>query len=152
MLPLYPLFLEIGDRHRANMIRSEVAHIDRLEGRAEQAEAAYRETILEWQRLGHRAAVAHQLESFALIALAREQPVRAARLLGGAEALRERIDIPMTRFERVEYDQAVEQLELGMGEEAFQRAWGEGRRLSMEAAIQIALESGADDDEPRIPD
>jgi non-specific serine/threonine protein kinase len=142
MLPLYPLFLEIGDRHRANMIRSEVAHIDRLDGRAEQAEAAYRETILEWQRLGHRAAVAHQLESFAFIAQARDQPDRAARLLGAAEVLREVIDIPMTRFERQEYEQAVARLRDAMGEEAFDRAWAEGRELTMEAAIGMAREPG----------
>jgi hypothetical protein len=141
MLPLYPTFLEIGDRHRANMIRSELAHMDRAEGRYEQAETAYRETILEWQRLGHRAAVAHQLESFAFIALMRERPVRAARLFGAAENLRERIDIPMTKVERMEYEQQVAQLRAVMEDKAFDLAWADGRRMTLEEAIHAALEA-----------
>jgi predicted ATPase/class 3 adenylate cyclase len=139
MLLLRPTFLEIGDRHRANMIRSEVAHIDRIQGRYDQAEGAYRETIIEWQRLGHRAAVAHQLECFAGLALVREQPVRAAQLFGAAEALRERIGIPMTRIEQTDYEQRVAQLKAGMDAQAFDEAWAKGRKLTMEAAIQFAL-------------
>ena len=58
--PLIPIFREMGDYHRSNMVRSEMAHMERQEGRHDQAEAMYRETILEWKRLGHRAAVANQ--------------------------------------------------------------------------------------------
>ncbi len=78
---LGPRFAELGDRHRVNMVKSELAHIDRREGNLEKAESAYRETILEWKRLGHRAAVAHQLECFASIAQTRGDGARAARLL-----------------------------------------------------------------------
>ncbi len=90
-----PLFRDLGDRHRANMVRSELAHIERYEGHYDTAEAIYRETLPEWQRIGHRAAIAHQLECFAALAIVREQGQRAARLFGAAEALRERINIPM---------------------------------------------------------
>ena len=145
MLPLYPTFLEIGDRHRANMIRSELAHLDRIQGQYEQAESAYRETILEWQRLGHRAAVAHQLECFALLASLRKQSGKATRLFGAAEALREGINIPMTGFERLEYERQVAELRAGMEDTAFELAWAEGHRLTMEAAIQAALEADAND-------
>jgi predicted ATPase/class 3 adenylate cyclase len=145
MLPLYPTFLEIGDQHRANMIRSEVAHLDRIQGRYEQAESSYRETILEWQRLGHRAAVAHQLECFALLASLRNQSERAARLFGAAEALRESISIPMTNYEHLEYERQVAELRAGMEAADFDRAWAEGRSLTMEAAIQAAIDPGAND-------
>ncbi|MBI3737799.1 MAG: adenylate/guanylate cyclase domain-containing protein, partial [Chloroflexi bacterium] len=99
-----PMFREMGDKHRVNMIKSELAHIERYEGHHQKAKAMYRETILEWQRIGHRAAIAHQLECFAAIAKVEEQGQRAARLFGAAEALREKIDIPKTAMERVEYD------------------------------------------------
>jgi predicted ATPase/class 3 adenylate cyclase len=143
MLPLYPMFLGIGDRHRANMIRSELAHIDRIQGRYDQAEAAYRETILDWQRLGHQAAVAHQLESFGFIAKMRNQLGRAARLFGAAEALRERIDIQMTKFERAEYERQVAELRASLGENDFEAAWAQGGRLTMEEAVQVSLEREA---------
>ena len=135
-----PIFQETGDQHRANMILSELAHIDRVEGRYDLAAQAYRVTITEWERLGHRAAVANQLECFAFIAKRYEEAQRAAKLFGAAEALREFINIPMTIVERVEYDQEVADLRAGMNTEAFLSSWREGRALSMEGAIELALE------------
>ena len=95
--PLLAVFRNMGDQHRTNMIHSECAHMERLEGHHDKAASMYRETILEWKRLGHRAAVANQLECFAFIAKAHEQPERAIKLLGAAEGLREIINIDMSR-------------------------------------------------------
>ncbi|MBI3739611.1 MAG: hypothetical protein HY258_11240 [Chloroflexi bacterium] len=134
-----PMFREMGDKHRVNMIKSELAHIERYEGHHQKAKAMYRETILEWQRIGHRAAIAHQLECFAAIAKVEEQGQRAARLFGAAEALREKIDIPMTAMERVEYDREIADLRAGMDEKAFTAAWAEGRAMTMEQTIAYAL-------------
>jgi len=135
-----PIFQETGDQHRANMVISELAHIDRVEGRYDLAAQAYRATITEWERLGHRAAVANQLECFAFIAKRYEEAERAAKLLGAAEALRGLINIPMTIVERIEYDQEVADLRAGMDKEDFLLSWEEGRALSMEGAIALALE------------
>jgi tetratricopeptide (TPR) repeat protein len=136
---LIPVFLDMGDHHRSNMIRSEMAHIDRLEGHYEKAEAAYRETILEWKRLGHRAAVAHQLECFAIIARAHGQWDRAARLFGTAESLRKAVNIFMTEMERTEYEREVADLKANMDENGFTSRWAEGRAMTMDQAIQLAL-------------
>ena len=57
-------------------------------GNFEEALALYRETIPDWQEIGHRGAVAHQLECFAFIAKAQEQGERAVKLMSAAEALR----------------------------------------------------------------
>jgi hypothetical protein len=134
-----PLFQQMKDEHRANMIHSELAHMDRYEGKLEKAEAAYRESILVWQRLGHRAAVAHQLECFAFLAKAHEEPERAARLFGSAEILRERINIHMNPQERLEYEREVADLRLNLPDAVFRQLWAEGRSLSMEDAIVLAL-------------
>jgi tetratricopeptide (TPR) repeat protein len=136
-----PVFRDLGDRHRTNMARSELAHIDRENGDLDKAQAAYRETILEWKRLGHRAAIAHQLECFASLAQAREQGERAARLFGAAEALREKINIPMTPLEKREYDGQVAELRAGMDQKLFASAWAAGRALSMDQAISDALQT-----------
>jgi predicted ATPase/class 3 adenylate cyclase len=136
-----PLFRDLGDLHRINMARSELAHIERYEGHYQQAEAMYRETIGEWQRIGHRAAVAHQLECLAAIAQHREDGERAARLYGAAEALREKIIIPMTAREQQEYDRQVADLRAGMDHERFESAWQSGRLLSMDQAVRLASES-----------
>jgi len=121
------------------MVQSELAHIERELAHYGQAIAMYRKTILEWKRLGHRAAIAHQLECFAFIAKAQEQIERALRLCGAAEALREKINIAMTPQERVEYDREVADLKANADEIEFASLWAEGRSLTMEQAIQLAL-------------
>jgi tetratricopeptide (TPR) repeat protein len=137
--PLLQIFQDMGDFHRANMVQSEMAHMERMEGQYEKAKTLYRETILVWKRLGHRAAVANQFECLAFIAKASEQPDRAATLLGAAEALREKINIQMTDMERVEYDREVADLKANMTENDFTAAWEKGRSMTMDEAVELAL-------------
>jgi hypothetical protein len=134
-----PLFRDQGDWHRMNMVKSELAHIERYEGHSQKAEEMYRETLPEWKRIGHRAAIAHQLECFAFIAKSQEQGQRAARLFGAAEALREKINIPMNSKERIEYDKEIASLRAGMDEKSYTSNWAEGRAMSMDQAIEFAL-------------
>jgi predicted ATPase/class 3 adenylate cyclase len=134
-----PTFQRMGDPHRVCMIQSELAHMDRYEGRYKQAEQTYHETLPVWQKLGHRAAIAHQLECFAFLAIRRDAPERAARLFGAAEALREKINIVMSPMEHVEYGKEVAALRASLDEEAFTSAWAAGRAMTMEAAIDYAL-------------
>ncbi len=134
-----PMFNEMGDVHRATMIHSEFAHMDRYEGKLDSAEAGYRKTIPVWQRIGHRAAIAHQLECFAFIAKAREQSERAATLFGAAEALREKIKITMTPPEQVAYDQEVADLKKNSNETEFTQAWNRGHGMSLDEAVKFAL-------------
>src|SRR4030095_5294924 len=103
--------------------------LERRQGHFAQAQSLYRETILEWQNLGHRAAIAHELECLAMIAKVQEEEQRAARLFGSAEALREDITPPMPPFERVEYDREVNDLHANMDEAVFAKAWAEGRAM-----------------------
>lgn len=122
------------------MVRSELAHLERRQGHIALAKPLYRETILEWQNLGHRAAIAHELECFAMVAKVQEEEQRAARLFGAAEVLREKINTPMTPFERVEYDLEVNDLRHNMDEATFAKAWAEGRAFTMEQAIVFVRE------------
>jgi predicted ATPase/class 3 adenylate cyclase len=132
--------LEVGSKRNVNMIESDLAHILRYEGRYPEAIRAYHETILEWQRLGHRAAVAHQLECLAFIAKALEQVDKAIRLLGAAEALRQRIGNAMTPRERDEYDAEVAGLKANTNEVEFVSRWAEGCSMTMDEAIDLALD------------
>jgi tetratricopeptide (TPR) repeat protein len=138
LIECLPAFEQMGDVHRINMVYSELAHLDRYEGRYQEAAAAYRKTILAWQRLGHRAAVAHQLESFGFIAQRQGESGRAARLLGAADSLRGKINIPMYPAERAEYEEALEHLRSGMEAGEFDTGWNEGRAMTMEEAIEYA--------------
>lgn len=131
---------ELGSKRNVTMIKSDLAHILRYEGKYSQAISSYRQTLLEWQRIGHRAAVAHQLECFAFIASELEQNEKAIRLLGAADALRQRIEIDMNSLEREEYEKETADLKANIGETEYSSLWAEGRSMTMGEAIELALE------------
>jgi hypothetical protein len=130
---------EIGSKRTITMIKSEFAHALRYEKNYRQAITAYHETLREWQRMGHRSAVAHQLESIAFIAKAMGQTEKSIKLLGAAETLRKKIEIDMTVQERAEYDNDVTALKATVDEKEFASLWAEGGSLTMDVAIELAL-------------
>ena len=119
--------------------RSDLAHALRRSGDLDGAEAAYREVVPEWQRLGHRAAVAHLLESFAFIAIERDDPRRAAVLLGAAQPLRQAAEASMLIPERAEYEREVAKARAALGDPEFDQAWSRGTALSSEDAVAFAV-------------
>jgi predicted ATPase/class 3 adenylate cyclase len=121
------------------VMHSEIGHVERHTGNLGAARAIYQETILGWQVLGNRAAVANQLECFGFLAINDEQARRAANLFGAAEALRELCQSPMTDEERVEYDQWMTQLRGKLAEAEYKAAWAEGRGMTMDRAVQLAV-------------
>ena len=133
------IFRLLGHKGFETAMTSEIGHIARMKGDISQAKEIYRQTILAFQELGNRPAVAHQLECFGIIAVAEADSPRAGKLLGAAEALRERIESPMTDFERNEYDQAVARLRALLPEAEFKTLWAEGRSMTREQAIRLAL-------------
>jgi predicted ATPase/class 3 adenylate cyclase len=133
-------FQKLRHKNFENVMRSELGHITRLSGDLTQAREIYQQTIKRWQDLGHRSAIANQLESFAFISIAEEEPQLAAKLFGAAEALREKIGSPMAKYEEGEYNQSVTQLRAMLQEAEFNALWAEGRSMTMEQAIQLALE------------
>jgi len=97
---------------------------------------AYRECLT---LLGDRAdplVVGDALIGAALAAAAWGQPERAARLLGAAEATRERyrvgVDLPTDRAAR---ERATAAVGAALGEEVLRGAWSAGRELPLVAAI-----------------
>ena len=61
---------------------SEIGHVTRRMGKIVEAKRIYDETLRKWQNTGNRGAIANQLEGFAFIAIAEEEPQKAAKLLG----------------------------------------------------------------------
>jgi hypothetical protein len=74
-----------------------------------------------------------------LIALARNHPIRAARLFGAGEALRERIGTPLPPSQRGQYDLLVESIRAQLDTVAFEKAWAEGHAMTLEQAVAYAL-------------
>jgi tetratricopeptide (TPR) repeat protein len=134
------MFKRLHSKNFVLVMRSELGHVERQQGNLSQARSMYRETIKGWQDMGNRAAIANQLECFGFLAIQDEEPQRAVKLFGAAEALREQIQAPMTDYERIEYDQAVAQVRSMLAEMEFNALWAEGRAMTMEQAIELALD------------
>ena len=133
------LHKDMGDQLSVIGHQSTMAHVWRQIGDYKKALALYRETLPDWQKIGHRGAVAHQLECFAFIAKAQEQGERAVKLMGAAEVLREASSSPQTPQERIEYDKELAGLRAGMDEKTFNLLWAEGQSMNMDQAIDFAM-------------
>jgi hypothetical protein len=60
-------------------------------------------------------------------------------ILGAAAQLRKAIESSPTTLELAEYEKEVDALRLRMDAAAFEHAWHEGERLSMDEAIVLAV-------------
>jgi tetratricopeptide (TPR) repeat protein len=129
----------LGNKRVAYSSQSEFAHVLRKRGELDEPLASYRDLLPKWKDLGHRAAVAHELECIAYILIRKEEPERAVRLLGAAEALREAIDSVMTMTEEGEYENEVSALRELLGEAEFDQQWDKGRKMSIDEAIELAV-------------
>jgi predicted ATPase/class 3 adenylate cyclase len=132
-------FHGLGAPMQTIITRNELAHLLRRQGKWAQALPFYRESILYFQDIGHEPAVAHQLECIAYIAIAQEEPEKAARLLGAAQAIREWTNSPINLpWEKTEYDLAMKQLAEILGSAGRDAAVGEGRSLTLDEAVVLA--------------
>jgi predicted ATPase/class 3 adenylate cyclase len=123
--------------------RSELAHILRRHGDLDEALGLYLEVLPRWKDLGHRSAVAHELECIAFILAQKDFPDRALTILGAAEALRAEAGASMTVPERAEYDQVVAGLHAQVDDIRYAQFWTGGHSMDVERAVAYALKSAA---------
>ncbi len=130
----------LGNKRIAYSSQSEFAHVLRQHGDLDEPLATYRYLLPKWKDLGHRAAVAHELECIAYILVRKEEPERAVNLLGAADSLREAIDSVMTKMEKEEFENEVSALRELLGEDMFNKTWNVGKMLTLDQAIDLALD------------
>ena len=77
-----------------------------------------------------------------VLAMAANDDVRAARLFGAAEGLRDAAGVAIWPSRRQLYEERQATVASSLGATAFDAAWAEGRRLSVEDAVLYALGDG----------
>jgi predicted ATPase/DNA-binding XRE family transcriptional regulator len=82
------------------------------------------------------------LDGLAIVAAAKELPLRAARLWGAAEALRETTDERRWHIFQRPYDRALAAARAQVSETEWATAWATGRTLTAAEALAEALEDG----------
>ncbi|RPJ21863.1 MAG: adenylate/guanylate cyclase domain-containing protein [Chloroflexi bacterium] len=131
---------KLGNKRQMYSCYSELAHVLRESGEQDEPLAIYRDLLPKWKDLGHRAAVAHELECISYILAKQEQTGRTATLLGAADTLRKTIGSAPTPVEQLEYENEIAALRGKMAGYEFEKAWEEGQKLTMEEAIALAIQ------------
>jgi hypothetical protein len=80
----------------------------------------------------------------AAIAAGTNQPERAARLYGAAQAFFETTEYHLQPFDQAEFDRHIELARDQLGEARFEALAAEGRSMTLEQAIAFAVEETDD--------
>src|SRR5205085_293717 len=109
------------------------------------AGTAFRQALELWRALGNIIELAECLDGVAST-LSASHPRRAIQLLGAAEAQRDRSGATVAAVEQRRYRDLIAHLKGAVRQETFEAAWREGRGLSLDAAVELALgqDDGAD--------
>ncbi len=141
---LFELALEIdrgiGNRAWIATNLNNMGNVAREQGDYSSARGLHEESLAIKRELGDRAGIANSLEGLAQLVSMLSGPYRAARIWGAAERLREEIGSPLPLRERPDYDRHVAGARTALGDDAaFDRAWREGRAMTLEEAAEYAL-------------
>jgi tetratricopeptide (TPR) repeat protein len=133
------LFREVGTYRQVALLLNRLGRVARLQGEYELAARLYTEGQQLATTRNRRQYTAWCLAGLAELAALRHQPQKAARLLGAANAVPE-LYIDLWPFERLELEQMAGTIRDGMDEATFETAQAEGRAMTLEQAIELALE------------
>jgi predicted ATPase/class 3 adenylate cyclase len=134
------LWQELGDKHHIAMVLTNLGLAACGQGDYDLAYSFLNDGLVIQRDVGDNLGIPNSLEGFASLAVALKYARRAARLLGAAEALRERIGAPLPYTERAGYDRIVANVRTQLGDDAFSDAWAEGRSIAKDGVITDALE------------
>jgi len=104
------------------------------------AAALYRQSLVLCGEMGLRWIAADCLAGLSEIACHKGRFERAARLFAAEYALRETLGLRRLPFDQAPYDHCFTATQTALESNAFAAAWAEGRAMTLERAIEYALE------------
>ena len=105
----------------------------------DRAGALYREALATAAELRDMWWLVRCLQGMAGAAAAQGQFHRAAHLVGAVDQFRETMGSPLPRADQKGYDHTVAVAGSRLGDQAFRAAWTEGRAMSLEQVVALAL-------------
>ncbi len=133
------LFRELGDGWGIAFSLGNVGEIARRQGDYDQAAARFKESLALHQRTGTRADIPFSLEALAIVMSLKGHSGLAASLWGAGEAVRQAISTPVPSTYSMDYASFIAEARARLGDEAFNFAWEEGHRMSLEQAVDAGL-------------
>jgi predicted ATPase len=132
---------KVGDKHRIGIALSSLGLVALKAGDYSLAASHYRASLLMQQELGDKKRIAECLTGLAAVAIKQHHFQEAARLLAAVEALLETIGGRLDLAERTLYDESLSNLQQTLGQHLFANVWTEGRMLSLNGVVDLALAS-----------
>lgn len=124
-----------------------LANVEIREGRHAEAAKHLRESLRLHDRLGDGWGVCLALAGCVALAVS-DDPARAARLLGGAEAIRSGIGVQIPPFARREHDELMARIESALTPKRFGALWREGAAMARADLVRYAI--GPSDRDGRV--
>ena len=131
---------ELGDRVKFAIALLNLAAVDCDQGDLVLARERYTESLVLLRELGDKRSTASNLEGLGVVVATLDGPLHAARIWGAAEQLRAEIGSPLAPAAKARYDPHVAAARAALGDDAaFSHAWQEGRALTLDQAMELAL-------------
>ena len=134
------VLIGFGDCRFTCDARLVLADVAREQHNLERALTLYKTSLSALRNLNARPLMAQCLERMVLFAALRELAGPAARLHGAAQALRAGMGAEIPPADRERYNHALADVREQMGKEAFDAAVGEGKAMTLDQAVDYALD------------
>jgi len=133
------LFRELGQKESTAIVLRNLGYVALHQTDRQQAISRFAASLDLFKELQDTQGILECLVGFATVAASDQQPARAARLLGAAEALLESIGAQLPPADRAVRDRSADIARAALGEEPFAHAFAEGHALSLDLAIADAV-------------
>jgi len=131
-----------GDDYAVAVGLENLALVDLRDGRLERALERLAESLRLSLELQDNVTTGNTLAALAALALAAGDPEAAARVLGAGAQLRETLGLTLDLIESELHQQAEDGARTRLGDDAFVAAFDNGRTLSPQDALAVALRAG----------
>jgi tetratricopeptide (TPR) repeat protein len=137
------LFRELEDMLGITRAFNVLGELWRLVGDYERAKDAYEECrALSLQR-GDKQRVATAMSNLSYVAMHKGDYVRAAALIREALTITVELNYNLQPADKIEIDRYLDDVRAQLDEKTFEKAWAEGRAMSLDDAVALALDENA---------
>jgi predicted ATPase/DNA-binding SARP family transcriptional activator/DNA-binding CsgD family transcriptional regulator len=135
------LFREIGDARGMGICLTNLALGELILGNYGQATTLLRELLHQSRKLDDKLHTQYAFFGLAGVTASQGQLLRATRLWAIADTVRETSGIQLPAFTRssMDYEGRLAAVRAELGEEVFEKAWEEGRAMTLGEAVEYAL-------------
>lgn len=132
---------ELGHHHGVALQLCNLGTVAERTGDYDAARTYHVEGLKMRHDLGNQLGVSDSLEGLAALFATMGAPIPASRLWGAAERLRDELGLSVPQNEFVKYEKRIAAARASAADgSAFDDAWKEGRAMTMDQAISLALE------------